>query len=55
MFYKEDMRKHFNPEELSIVNMDVSYGAIAEVLQQKEEKEKLILVACITRSLTNTE
>ena len=49
------MRKHFNPEELSVVNTDTLDEAIAGVLQQKGENRKLILVACYTRSLTNTE
>ena len=32
MFYKGDIRKHFNPEEPSIVNTDALDGAIAGVL-----------------------
>jgi hypothetical protein len=55
MFQKKDMRKHFNPETLSVLNTDASDGAIAGVLQQKGEKERLILVACYARSLTDTE
>ena len=55
MFYKEDIRKHFNSEELSVVNTDTSDKAIAGVLQQKEEKKKLILVVCYIRLLINTE
>jgi hypothetical protein len=55
MFYKEDIRKYFDSEILSKINTDASDRAIAGILQQKEETEKLILVACYTRSLTNTE
>jgi hypothetical protein len=55
MFHKEDMRKYFNPEILSKVNTDASDRAIAGVLQQRRETEKLILIVCYTRSLTSTE
>ena len=55
MFHKEDIRKHFNSEELSIVNTDILDRAIAGVLQQKREKKKLMLVVCYARSLINTE
>jgi hypothetical protein len=55
MFYKEDMRKHFNPEILSEINTDVSDRAIAGVLQQREETEKLILIACYAKLLTSTK
>jgi hypothetical protein len=55
MFHKEDMRKYFDLEILSQVNTDASDEAIAEVLQQKEETGKLMLIACYARSLTSTE
>ena len=55
MFCKEDMRKYFNLEILSEVNTDILDRAIAGILQQKKEKEKLIFIAYYTRSLTNTE
>ena len=55
MFYKGDMRKHFDPEILSEVNTDASDRAIAGVLQQRGETGKLMFVACYTRSLTSTE
>jgi hypothetical protein len=49
------MRQHFNPEQPSTVNTDASDGAIAGVLQQPNNNEKLMLVACYARSLTDTE
>jgi hypothetical protein len=55
MFHKEDMRKYFNLEILSEVNTDALDKVIAEVLQQRGETGKPMLVVCYTRSLTSTE